>query len=358
MECPDVIGEASRHRGGTWAWTTIRAAKRSHRPAKVVTVHAETCCRTMNVPILGKAIRLPNLPAATVPVRPVLTLDKRRVHLVAAWRRRKGCFHLLVGSKHGSTLDFCHTPFGSCFVDRRIDQVRRRTITWAFRTPSFSRAFWQPLLAERLQDGLFVGMVFIARDQSWRLVLQAFRCIFHQQFRVFFRSFAVDHFEHEFVFGVQGSVIPVVAAAGISRIGFVAIFLLLQNEVPFFVELYLGCVGGKFRRVRRGVLRHVSRRVGCNGSPFLGVLSPGGLFFASQFLPRHDRGWKPLCLLAAANRKRPFLGARKRIFCKRGNTTVASCWARIGIERGYFLHPELHVWDIFYSDNKSFSSRP
>ena len=358
MERPYVIGEASRHRRSTSAWATIRTLKRSHWPAKVVTVHAQARCRTMNIPILGKTVRLPNLSAATIPVCPVLTLDKRCVYLSAASRNRKGGLHLLVGSKHGSTLDFCHTPFGSCFVDRRIDQVRRRTITWAFRTPSFSRAFWQPLLAERLQDGLFVGMVFIARDQSWRLVLQAFRRVFYQQFRVFFRSFAVDHFQHEFVFGIQGSVIPVIAASGINRIVFVAILLFFPNEVPLFVELHLVCVGGKIQQVCRVVARRVAQQAGYNGSPFADALSSNGLFYASHFLPRRVPEWKLLSLLATANRKKPFLGVRKRIFCKRDNTTIASCWARIGLERGYFLHRKRRVFGTLYSGNKSFSSHP
>jgi hypothetical protein len=42
----------------------------------------------------------------------------------------------------------------------------------------------------------------------------------YQQFRVLFRSFAVDDFQHEFVFGIQRNVIPVVATPRVSRIVF------------------------------------------------------------------------------------------------------------------------------------------
>ncbi len=56
----------------------------------------------------------------------------------------------------------------------------------------------------------------------------------------------MDDLQDELVLGVQRDVIPVIATSRISRIVFVAIFLFLSDEAPFFVVLVdlLG-VGGK-----------------------------------------------------------------------------------------------------------------
>jgi len=120
--------------------------------------------------------------------------------------------------------------------------------------------FRPALDTERLKNRLFVGRILITRDQSRRLVIQASRRILYQLLRVLDRPLAIDDIQHEFVFGIQRDMIPVVAATSISRIVFVAIPFFLQS--PIFVELNLFRLWGKKRRVRRVTVRHVDRQAG------------------------------------------------------------------------------------------------
>jgi len=115
---------------------------------------------------------------------------------------------------------------------------------------------------ERLKNRLFVGRILITRDQSRRLVIQASRRILYQLLRVLDRPLTIDDIQHEFVFGIQRDMIPVVAATSISRIVFVAILFLFSYKVPFLVELNLFRLWGKKRRVRRVTVRHVDRQAG------------------------------------------------------------------------------------------------
>ena len=55
------------------------------------------------------------------------------------------------------------------------------------------------------------------------------------------------------LFGVEGYMVPAVAAEPIGRIVEVAMFLLLGDEGLFFIELDLPCLGGKKPRGRRGL---------------------------------------------------------------------------------------------------------
>ncbi len=59
-----------------------------HRPAEIVGVPREIGHRFVNVPVLREAVRLADLAAVAVAVRPVLTFDKRGVDLVAYQGRR------------------------------------------------------------------------------------------------------------------------------------------------------------------------------------------------------------------------------------------------------------------------------
>ena len=68
-------------------------AECTHRPAEVVRVHREIGHRLVNVPVLREAVRLADLAAVAVAVRPVLTFDERGVDLVAYQGRRQGCRH-------------------------------------------------------------------------------------------------------------------------------------------------------------------------------------------------------------------------------------------------------------------------
>ena len=130
------------------------------------------------------------------------------------------------------------------------------------RSSTLERPSHRTLFPKRLKNGLFIRLVFITRDQSRRLVIQASRRILYQLFRIFDCPFAVDDIQHQFVFGIQGDMIPVVAATSVSRIIFVAILFFFSYEVPLFVELNLFRLWGKKRRVRRVTVRHVDRQAG------------------------------------------------------------------------------------------------
>jgi len=312
----------------------------------------------MNVPILRKTIRLPNLATATVAVRSVVTLNKRRVHLAAARRHRQRRLNLSVRAEYRSIIDVRHSPLRSRFMNRRIDQILFRTITRSLRSPSFAGALGRSLFAERLQYRFFVRFVFIARYQSRNLEIQAFRRFLYQQFRVLFRPFAVDDFQHEFMFGVQGDVIPVVAATGVSRIAFVAVFLFFPHKVPLFVELNLFGVRGKNRPTHRAVVRRVLQRVLCNGLRYQDRPSGVVPFFAFPLLRRRVRGWRWRFLSAGGNRTRRFRDVRKSVVYKSSSTTIGCCLVRRRLERGCFFRPAHRIGDIFYFDSKTYRDRP
>ena len=175
---------------------------------------------------------------------------------------------------------------------RRLHQVRLGAITWFLRSPTFTGKTRHSLFPKRLKNGLLIRRIFISRDQSRRLELQASCRILYQPFCVRLRPFSIDDFKDKFVFGIQGNGIPVVAATSVSRIAFVAMFFLLEYEVPLFVELNLLGVGGKTPRVRRGVVRHACQQAGCAGSPFGDERWSSGLSFACHCLRRRVREWK------------------------------------------------------------------
>ena len=317
----------------------------------------------MNIPILRKTIRLANLATATVSIRAVLTLNERRVHTTTALRQFQRLGHLFLRAEHDSMVNVRHATVFSRLVNGCIDQVFRRHVKCSTRTTTQSRRRRNMSLTERFEDRLFVGLVFVTGDQTWNLVFQPFRRVLNQQFRILFRAFAVDHFQHKFVFGIKGNVIPIVTASGIRRIVFVAMFLFFPNEVPLLVELNLFRVRGTVllkmgQQVRREVVRHVLRQVVCNDLRYRDQLSPNVLFFAFHSPRRRVREWKRRFSPAIASRKKPCRDVRKSVVYKSSNTTAACCLGRNRHERGYFLHPEHHVGSSFYSDNKTCQDRP
>ena len=218
----------------------------------------------MYVPILRKTITLANLSTTTISVRTILSLHKRRVDLPATLRTFQRMSNLLFRSEHRPIVNLLHSPLHTRLMNRRIYQILRRTITRLLRSTSFAHVFLGTWVTKRFKNCLFVRLIFITRDQSRRFVFQASRRFSHQPFRILFRPLAIDHFQYEFVFGIQGNVIPVVATTSVSRIVCVAVFLFLLNEVPFLVELNLFGQQGKKPRVRREVFRNVRQQVWYN----------------------------------------------------------------------------------------------
>ena len=313
----------------------------------------------MNVPVLRKTIRLANLPAATVAVRAVLAFDKGRVHFTATLRLSKGGLDLFVRAKYRSIINFRYTSLHSRLVDRCINQLPFRTITRSSGPPTSSCAFGDSFFAECFKNRLDIRSPFIARYQPWSLEIQTPGRVLNECFRFVFRSFAVDDFQHEFVLGIKGDVIPVVTASRVSRIVFVTVFLFLFDEVPLLVELNLLRQGGKIRPIRREAFRRDLRRSGRivrrSDNPFRSAF----LFCEVRFLRQDARRWKRLALWAVSNRKAGFLVVRKISFCTPGSTAVEyRCFFRTNPSREYYLRREDHVSDSFYSHNKSFSNRP
>ena len=312
----------------------------------------------MNVPVLRKTIRLAYLAATPIPVRTVLAFDKRRVHLATAFRFLQSRPDLLVRSEDRPVIDFRHSTVLTRLVDRRIHQIIRCNTNRSTRTTRQTGRRRNVPLAERFQNHRRIRLPLVTRNQSRRLEIQASGGILHQCPRIVFRSFSINHFEDEFVLGIQGDMIPVVATTGVRRIIFVAIFLFLLNKVPLFVELDFLRLGGKARRVRHGGFRRVLRRALCNDLPYQDRLSISVRFSASRSPRRRVPEWIRRFPRAVARRTGPFPVVRRIFSCKPGNTAVVCCSVRIGHGRGCFRRPEHRVWDSFYSDNKSFSNRP
>ena len=218
----------------------------------------------MAIPVLRKTITLANLSTTTIPVRSIVPLNERRVDLPATSRLFQSRLHLLLRPEHRPIVDLFDPPLHSSLMHRCIDQILRRTVTRLLGSSTFACTTRHSLLTKRLKNCLFIWLILITRDQSRWLVFQASRRILYQPFCILFRSLAIDHCKHEFVFGIQGNVIPVVATACIIRIVCVAVFLFFSYKVPFLVELYLFGLRGKKPRVRREVVRHVRLQVWYN----------------------------------------------------------------------------------------------
>jgi hypothetical protein len=313
----------------------------------------------MNVPILRKTIRLSNLATATIPVGPVLPFDERGVDFSTALRLFQCRLDLLFRAEHTPVINLDHSTFHSCFMHRRIHQIFARLVSRAFRTSTFAGAFRSAFDTERFQNRLLIRLVFIARNQSRSPVFQAFGRVVHQQLRVLFRSFAVDHFQHEPMFRINCNMIPIVATAGISRIVFVAMLFLFVNKVPLLVELEFLRLGGKPPRVRREVAPHVHRQVACNESRFASAFFPTDWSSSYRSPRRHAQGGRRLCPSAVVSRKKQFPDA-PRIFPYRPDNTANAFSFRDRTKHGlgYFLHPEPRVEDSLYSGNKTFPNRP
>ncbi len=313
----------------------------------------------MNVPILRKTIRLPNLAAATVPIRAVLSFDERRIDFSATLRLFQSKRNLFFRSKHSSIIYFRYATLFPSLVNRRVDQVFFRTINRPPRSSGPSRAFRRPSFAERLQNRFFVRLVLVARYQSRTPEIQAPSRFLHQQFRIRFRSLAIDDLQNELVLGVQRDVIPVVAATQISRIVFVAVFLFLFHEVPLLVELNFLRVRGKKRPTRHEALRRDHRQVVCSGSRFVNVSFPIGLSSSCRSPRRHVQGGRRLFPWAVGSRRKPFLGVRRIFPCSRCNRATAFSFPdHTTHECGCFLCLDSRIFRSFYFDNKSFSNRP
>ena len=76
--CPDMIGQARRHRWRPLTSTSFadRLSQRPHRPAEVVAIDREIGHRHMHRPILRKRVGLPHLQGVVVPIRRVDSLDE------------------------------------------------------------------------------------------------------------------------------------------------------------------------------------------------------------------------------------------------------------------------------------------
>ncbi len=77
----------------------------------------------MDVPILGKTIRLADFPSVAVAIGPVLTFHKRRVDLVAAAGLLQRGLHAVRLAEHDAKIDFPHASLHASFVNRGILQA-------------------------------------------------------------------------------------------------------------------------------------------------------------------------------------------------------------------------------------------
>ena len=78
-ECPDMIGEARRHR---WSpvlpgWIRQPGAERPYRPTRVVAIKGEVRRRLLRLPALREAEGFPPFAGVVVPVGQVLPLQER-----------------------------------------------------------------------------------------------------------------------------------------------------------------------------------------------------------------------------------------------------------------------------------------
>ena len=97
-----MIGQPGRHRRTVFLpWPTLVAnPKGSDRPAKVVAEVAERSRRSVKIPVLRKAVRLPNLAAASIPIRSVMSLHEAGVHTPTHRRGRQCRRHRLRRPEH------------------------------------------------------------------------------------------------------------------------------------------------------------------------------------------------------------------------------------------------------------------
>ena len=177
-----MIRKPRCHRRTAWTCPSVRTAERSNRPTKIVTVITQTRRRPMNVPVLRKTIRLPNLARATVPVRTIVPFDKRRVHFSTTQRGFQSRQDLFVRAEHRPVIDFRDSPVFASFVNSCINQIFRGNKKGGSRTTRQTRRFRDMPFTKRLQNRIPVRFIFITRYQKRNLEIQAPSCFLHQKY--------------------------------------------------------------------------------------------------------------------------------------------------------------------------------
>jgi len=233
--------------------------ERPDRPAEVVAIGNEIGRRLMEVPVLGKSVRPPDLARILMPVRAIVPLDKGDVDVAAARRTTQGLLQILPAPINDSRADAHHPAPAAVFVDRRVQQSGRRT------TARFGSAADPMLAAARiglsvdLQDRFTVRLVLIAGDQTHPPASRATVEVPHETMHILAGPLARHQGDDQLVLGIQGHMVPVVPAPLIRRVVGITLFFLFAHEGPLFVELDLLRLRGKRRPDRRAIGEHARR---------------------------------------------------------------------------------------------------
>ena len=213
----------------------------------------------MDLPVLGKAVALAGLAAVAVVIRAVVPLHVHRVHPLTyrrgGQRRRDGKHR----PEDDAGFDLDHAVVLARLVNHRILQALRGLLVRLGVPADLAPAPGSDRLAVGLQDGRLVARVLIRGHQIHQPAAGPFFEIVYQELGVPLGTFARDHTDNQAMFGVEGHMVPVVAAQVICRLVRVAALLLLGDEGPLLVELDFTGLGGKKPRDRRGVARRGRR---------------------------------------------------------------------------------------------------
>ena len=135
--------------------------------------------------------------------------------------------------------------------------------------------------------------------------------------------------DHQAMLGIDGHVVPIVAASSVGRIRRIATFFLFVDERPLFVELNLACLGGKRPRVRREVALRGRRPSGYIASPCLYALPSNDWFCERRSLLQHAQAQPRFSPRAGLRRTRACLSAPKTSPCRFDSGACAvACSAR------------------------------
>src|SRR3989475_5234674 len=257
-QCPDMVCQACGHGGCTLLPRSIGDSHTQcpYRPAEVITVQGEIGHRLMHVPVLREAVTLTHLTGVAVAVGAVLPFDKRGIDGLTHPRLCQGGQHCDRRAEDHPEVNLHDSALLPSLVHGGVLQLRGGYLVRGLGTPGLARAGRHDLGAIGVEDGGFIGGIFVTGEEIQRPASRALLEGLHPLLDVLCRPLTRHHADHPAVLGLQGHVRPMLPLLGIGGVLRIAGLFFLAHAGPFFVELHLACLGGKTRPTLHAGLGH------------------------------------------------------------------------------------------------------
>jgi hypothetical protein len=217
----------------------------------------------MHLPVFAEPVSLPRLSRIATAIGRVVALDERGVHAVAHRGLAQYLLQPLRRAEDQPLFNGNHVIVLAVLVHRRVGHVVSHPALGENSRPARLTFPWGGhRFAERLLDCRRVRRVLVAGHQLRRLATELLTHLVHDCIAVLPRSRPGNHRQDELVLGVEGDMVPIVAAVVVIGVRGIAVLLLLSDEGPFLVELDFACIGGKKPPTPRGWLWRADRPAG------------------------------------------------------------------------------------------------